>query len=188
MNSETIDTVVVRHCLAILDGQKDAIPLLADRLQELRHPCASQVRELYASPYYSAPRDESLAVLLTLPDAMGWPLACDFAEHFMKESYAERGEAFEDSQHFQIVRVCRAWLAGELSGEQWAEVLEGAPRYYQTWGTKTDGRQAACAALGGILAFSATGGRETAWQHRRIRECLLGPVADARQRPYQPDA
>jgi hypothetical protein len=58
-------------------------------------------------------------------------------------------------------------------------VLREAPRYYQMWGAKSTGSQAACEALGGILAFSATGGREPAWQHRRIREYLLGSSAPA---------
>jgi hypothetical protein len=93
VKSETVDPVVVRHCLAILDGEKEVIRLLADRLQELQHPCAKQLRELYSRQHYSAPRDESLAVLLALPDKMGWLLACDFTEHFMKETYAQRGDA-----------------------------------------------------------------------------------------------
>jgi hypothetical protein len=177
VKSETLDPVVVRHCLAILDGEKDAILLLADRLLELQTPSANQVRELYTKQYYSAPRDESLAVLLALPDKMGWLLACDFAEHFMKENYAERGEPFKDSQHFQVIQACRAWIAGEISGHQWGKALKDAPPYYRMWGTKSSGSQAACEALGGILAFSATGGREPAWQHRRIREYLLGSGA-----------
>jgi hypothetical protein len=110
---------------------------------------------------------------------MGWLLACDFAEHFMKENHAERGGTFKDSQHFRVIQACRAWIAGEISGRQWRKVLAGAPLYYRTWGTKSNGSQAACAALGGILAFSATGGREPAWQHRRIREYLLGSDAPA---------
>jgi hypothetical protein len=180
VKSETVDPVVVRHCLAILEGEKEAILLLADRLQELRHPSASQVRELFSRQYYSAPRDESLAVLLALPDQMGWLLACDFAEHFMKEHYAERGDTFTESQHFQVIQACRAWIAGEIAGHEWAKVLQDAPRYYQMWGTKGNGSQAACASLGGILAFSATGGREPAWQHRRLREYLFGAGAAAR--------
>jgi hypothetical protein len=176
---ETVDPVVVRHCLAILDGEKEAIPSLADRLQELHHPSANQVRELYTKQYYSAPRDESLAVLLALPDKIGWLLACDFAEHFMKENYAERGATFKDSRHFRIIQVCRAWMVGEIGRHQWNDALKDAPRYYQWWGMKSNGSQAACAALGGILAFSATGGREPAWQHRRIREYLLGSSAPA---------
>jgi hypothetical protein len=177
---ETVDPVVVRHCLAILDGEKEAIRLLADRLQELQHPCAKQLRELYSRQHYSAPRDESLAVLLALPDKMGWLLACDFAEHFMKETYAERGDTFDGSQHFQVMQACRAWIRGEISGRSWGEVLKEAPLYYQAWGTKSHGSQVACEALGGILAFSATGGREPAWQHRRIREHLLDSGAPAR--------
>ena len=177
VKSETLDPVVVRHCFAILAGEKDAILLLADKLQELQHPSANQVRELYTERYYSAPRDESLAVLLALPDKMGWLLACDFAEHSMKENYAERDDIFNDSQHFQVIQACRAWIAGEISGRQWGKVLKDAPPYYQMWGTKSNGSQAACEALGVILAFSATGGREPAWQHRRIREYLLGSGA-----------
>src|SRR5260221_13647532 len=97
---EAVDPVVCPFCLAILDGDKDAILLLADRLQELGHPHANQVRELYHNPYFSAPRDESVAVLLALPDKIGWLLACDFADHFMNEIHADTSTS---SKHFQIV-------------------------------------------------------------------------------------
>ncbi len=173
MNQETLDQIVVRHCLAILDGDKEAMLSLADRLQELGHPGASQVREVYHNKFFSAPRDESLAVLLAVPDRMGWSLACDFAEHYGQETSAFA----KDSKHFQIVQARRSWLAGDISDEQMAELLIDAPRYYQSWGRASTGSEAACKALGGILAFSATGGREPAWQHRRIRETLLAAKA-----------
>ncbi len=172
MKTEALDPIVVRHGLAILDGDKDAILLLADRLQELRHPHANRVRELYHNSYFSAPRDESLAVLLALPEKWGWVLACDFAEHYLKENHA--ASFTEDNKNFQIVQACRGWIAGDISKEHLAELLHDAPRYYQSWGKASNGIEAACNALAGILAFSATGGREPAWQHRRIREYLLG--------------
>jgi len=177
---ERLDPVVVRHCLAILDGQKNAILSLADRLRELRHPNADEVRELFSIQYFSPPLHESLAVLLAFPDKMGWLLACDVSEHFMRTMYAEHGEAFtENSEHFQIVQACRAWVAGQISQRQWRDVLKDAAPFYQTWGAARNGSQAACEALGGILAFSATAGREPTWQHRRIREYLLGSDAPA---------
>ena len=178
MKTESVDPVVVRHCLAILDGEKDAILLLAERLRELRHPNAKQVRGLHEIEYYSPPLHESLAVLSAVPNKMGWLLACDLSEHFMRTMYAEHSDPFtEESEHFQIVQACRAWIAGRIARRQWRKALKDAPPFYQTWGAAGNGSQAACEALGGILAFSATGGREPEWQHRRIREYLLGSVA-----------
>jgi len=168
---DTLNSEVARLCFTILDGHKESILLLADKLQDLRHPNAGQVREIYCNAYYSGPRDESLAVLLALPDELGWQLACDFAEHFNQVS--QPAQSTEVSPHYQIIRACREWRAGRLSQKAFTDLLEKAPRYYQYWGKAKDGNEAACNALGGILAFSATGGKEPAWQHQRIRESIL---------------
>lgn len=170
MATEAIDPTVCRLCLAILDGDKPAILMLADRLQELGHPGATQVRDLHNSVYFSAPRDESLAVLLALPEKMCWLLACDFADHWMNEIHADTST---NSKHAQIVQICRDRATGQIAEQRLAELLEGASRYYQMWANAKNGNEAASNALGGILAFSATGGKEPAWQHRRIREYLL---------------
>jgi len=173
VKSESVDPIVSRFCLAILDGEKDAILLLADRLQALGHPNANRVRELHNNLYFSA-RDESVAVLLALPDSICWLLACDFADHWMKEIHADTSP---NSKHSQIVQLCRGRAAGQISEKQLAKLLEVAPYYYKTWAKARNGNEAACNALCGILAFSATGGREPAWQHRRIREYLLSDEA-----------
>jgi len=174
VKSESVDPIVSSFCLAILDGERDAILLLADRLQELGNPNADRARELHNNPYFSAPRDESVAVLLALPGNMCWLLACDFADHWIKEIHADTSP---NSKHSQIVQVCRGGATGQMSEKQLAELLEGAPGYYQYWVKARNGNEAAINALCGILAFSATGGREPAWQHRRIREYLLSGEA-----------
>ncbi len=167
---ESIDPSVSRLCLAILDGDKDAILLLADRLRELGYPNANRVRAVHSNLYYSAPRDESVAVLLALPDEIGWRLACDFADHWMTEIHADTSP---QSKHSQIVHLCRGRATGQLAEERLAQLLENAPGYYQSWARARNGNEAASNALCGVLAFSATGGREPAWQHCRIREYLL---------------
>ena len=174
MKRESVEPIVSSFCLAILDGEKDAILLLADRLQELGHPNANRVRALHNNLYFSAPRDESVAVLLALPDEICWLLACDFADHWMTEIHADTSK----SKHSQIVQGCRGRARGlQMSEKQLAQLLEGAPGYYQSWVKATTGNEAAINALCGILAFSATAGKEPAWQHRRIREYLLSPEA-----------
>ena len=120
MKSESVDPIVSRFCLAILDGEKDAILLLADRLQALGHPNANRVRELHNNLYFSA-RDESVAVLLALPDSICWLLACDFADHWMKEIHADTSP---NSKHSQIVQLCRGRAAGQISEKQLAKLLE----------------------------------------------------------------
>lgn len=169
--NQRCDPVAVRHCLAILDGDKEALVTLADHLAMMRHPNAGRVREIYNQEYYSAPRDESLAVLLVLPDDTCWSLACDFAEHYMKTQHQEA--CTPGSVHLQIIEGCRKWRSGQENRASLDALLETAPRFHQIWMRAANGREAACAALSVILAFSATGGREPAWQHQQIRNVLV---------------
>lgn len=169
MTTEPVGPIVSRHCHAILDGDRGAILPLADRLQELGHPNAERVRALHSSPYFCASQDESVAVLLALPGDICWLLACDFADHWMSEIHADTSPG---SRHAQIVQLCRGRATGGAADARLAGLLAAAPRYYQLWATAPSGNEAATKALCVVLAFSATGGREPAWQHRRIREYL----------------
>jgi hypothetical protein len=95
----TLDAVVADLCLAILDGVRQAAGVLADRFEELGDvKTARKVRR------YN--RNKKLAIiLLALPDAACWELACDFAERVAGGNQALR----------QAITTRRQWLKGEAT-------------------------------------------------------------------------
>jgi hypothetical protein len=111
-----VDPTVARLCLAFLDGDKDAVAPLADRLKELGFAGADKVHKRNRSK-------QLRLVLRALPDATCWQLACDFAEHVLP--VWERLSGPEQRLN-QAIATRRKWLQGQATDGELARANTAA--------------------------------------------------------------
>jgi hypothetical protein len=123
-----VDPTVARLCLAFLDGDKDAVAPLADRLQELGFEGADKVRNHNRNK-------KLLLVLRALPDATCWQLACDFAEHVLP--VWERLSGPEQRLN-QAIPTRRRWLEGQAADGDLARANTAAKACARRFRGQTD--------------------------------------------------
>lgn len=116
-----IDPNLAALCLAVLDGEKDLNPILADHLEEMGERRSEELRALQSTLQingctFSLQIKNPLDVVLNaLPEEICWHLVCDFAEHVLP-IWNERVPG--NRAPLQAITARRQWLEGLVSYEE----------------------------------------------------------------------
>ncbi len=112
-----IDPTIAIMCLQILDGDESVMPMLSDRLEEMRSQQAESIRTRDGAYQingckiqYNLMKPLDL-VLYALPDEICWRLVCDYAEHVLPE--CKQGLDRECVRLY--IEGARAWIAERIT-------------------------------------------------------------------------